>query len=390
MVSIVIPHKNRHSLLHMTLEKLNEQTVDEFEVIVVDDGSDIHPRDWIEMVFPNFEPKYRLVWESNPLKGPNTARNTGVSVASHDNIIISGSDTIPSRSFVMHHILDLKRNEDKMIQGFTPFHPQVMDTEFMVWLDSAGIQANWAALRDENGWKRNADGFCLTTNLSMSKRVFDNIGGFSTGFPGAAWDDIEFGIRARKLGVETVFNHKAVNFHYHKYNIKTFAARQRMEGKNRKYLCLAHPEMAMQLFNIDMIRQASEQSLEEWIHQSVQLSYVNGVAEEKYRTWGNTMQLASFKGVLDSLNNNGYLRIIPELTNQESVVYLFALMKAEMEDNSAYIDHCTGWISEKEPLWISEYIKGVVEHTWGNDKKVFLHMNNSLSSKYNEFAKEYI
>ena len=95
MVSIVIPHKNRHSLLHMTLEKLNEQMVDEFEVVVVDDGSDIHPRDWIELVFPDFKPKYRLVWESNPFKGPNTARNTGVSVAKYDNIIISGSDTIP-------------------------------------------------------------------------------------------------------------------------------------------------------------------------------------------------------------------------------------------------------------------------------------------------------
>lgn len=390
MISIVIPHKNRHSVLYMTLEKLNEQSVDDFEVIVVDDGSDIYPQDWIDVLFPNFSPKYNLIWERNPFKGPNSARNIGVNVAKNDYVVISGSDTIPSRSFLMHHMLDLKNNPDKLIQGFTPFHPHVMDTEFMVWLDASGVQANWGALRTDNGWKRKADGYCLTTNLAMSKTLFHNIGQFSASFSGAAWDDIEFGIRARKVGVETLFNHKAVNFHYHKYNIQSFSERQKMEGRNRKSLCLEHPEMAMQLFDLNMIKQAKEQSLEEWIHQSIQLSYVKGIEQEKYQTWGNTMSLASFVGVLESIEGNEYMQLIPELSNQESVVYLFALIKAENEGNLAYVDHCAGWISEKEEKWLSEYLFGLVKNRMGNKEESLVHMYNSLGLKDNSYAKRYI
>lgn len=387
-ISVIIPHKNRHSLLYQTLQKLNEQNVSGFEVVVVDDHSDIPPREWIEIVFPDFKPEYKLVWETNSGRGPNSARNIGVNVSSGNNIIISGSDTVPTRTFVMEHMLDLQRNSEVMIQGFTPFHPHVMDTEFMVWLDSSGIQANWGALRNENGWKRQADGFCLTTNLSMTRDTFDNLGGFSNGFPGAAWDDIEFGIRARKLGVTTLFNHKAVNFHYHKYNITSFANRQKMEGRNRKYLCLEHPEMAMQMFPLEMIRQASEQSLEEWIHQSISLSYVKGIAEEKNKVWAGTMQLASFVGVWESLEQNEYLKIIPELKNQESVVYLFALMKAQKEGNDGYVQHCLGWITEKESQWIADYTKSIYYKQSGQKNDSYRFAMSSMSAQPSIYGKE--
>lgn len=386
MISIIIPHKNRHSLLFMVLEKLNEQTVFDFETIVVDDGSDISVEEWINTVFNNFVPKYKLTFVKNPGNGPNAARNYGVSIAKYDNIVISGSDTIPSRSFVMQHILELKRDSDKIIQGFTPFHPQVMDTEFMVWLNNSGIQANWSALQTENGWRRDADGFCLTTNLSMTRDTFDTIGGFSEGFPGAAWDDIEFGIRARKLGVQTVFSPRAVNFHFHKYNISQFANRQMMEGRNRIYLCQAHPEMAMQLLDIQSIKQASEQALEEWLHQSIELSYINGCQEEKDRTWRMALQLASFKGVIQSIENHPILSLIKELTNQETVVYLFAMLNAQSTGNTGYVDHCLGWLGEKEPKWISELIAGEVSLMNGDDTNAIIHFNNSLMDKHNVYA----
>lgn len=388
MISIIIPHKNRHSLLYMVLDKLNEQTIFDFETIVVDDGSDIFVKDWIGVLFPDFVPKYELVFVRNPGKGPNAARNHGVSLAKYDNIVISGSDTIPSRSFVMQHILELKRDSDKIIQGYTPFHPQVMDTEFMVWLNNSGIQANWAALQTESGWRRDADGFCLTTNLSMTKQVFENIGGLSEGFPGAAWDDIEFGIRARKLGVQTIFSPRAINFHYHKYNISQFANRQIMEGKNRIYLCYAHPEMAMQLMDINAIKTAEEQSLDEWLHQAVELSYINGCHEEKDRVWRGVLQLASFKGVVESLEPHPVLRLIKLLANQESVVYLFALLKAHKDGNTGYVDHCLGWLSEKEPVWVSELIAGEIALMDKNNTEAIIHFNNSLTNKYNVYAEK--
>lgn len=75
-ISIVIPHLNQPESLKLCFRSLARQTLarDRFEVIVVDNGSDVLPEDTVA----SFE-EAQLELEARP--GPGPARNKGVSVA---------------------------------------------------------------------------------------------------------------------------------------------------------------------------------------------------------------------------------------------------------------------------------------------------------------------
>ncbi|NOQ77328.1 MAG: glycosyltransferase, partial [Methylococcaceae bacterium] len=74
-VSIIIPTFNRSALLERALESVNKQTVSDYEIIVVDDGSTDNTAEMIQTKFP--EVQYVL----QPNRGVSSARNKGLKLA---------------------------------------------------------------------------------------------------------------------------------------------------------------------------------------------------------------------------------------------------------------------------------------------------------------------
>lgn len=74
LVSVCVAHFNRPGTLRHTLESLEAQSFRDFEVVVVDDGSDEAARRGLEALARNF-PRVRLVFQPNLYLG--AARNTG-------------------------------------------------------------------------------------------------------------------------------------------------------------------------------------------------------------------------------------------------------------------------------------------------------------------------
>lgn len=94
MVSIIIPVFNRASLIKETLKSIQIQTYENWECIVVDDGSDDNTESVIAQISAN-DSRFRLLKRpETKLKGPNSCRNYGFENAKGQFIYFFDSDDI--------------------------------------------------------------------------------------------------------------------------------------------------------------------------------------------------------------------------------------------------------------------------------------------------------
>ncbi len=84
--SVVIPTHNRLEVLRRALNSISNQTLQPFEVIVVDDGSTDNTCQSIQQEFPN------VILLSQEQKGVSAARNKGISVSQGNWIAFLDSD----------------------------------------------------------------------------------------------------------------------------------------------------------------------------------------------------------------------------------------------------------------------------------------------------------
>lgn len=105
MLSIVIPVKDRPSELMRALGSLNDQTCKEFEVIVVDDGSE-DPMSTHRAVMQFYDLNITEIYHLTNLNGA-AARNTGASSASCKYIAFLDADDVWLPEKVQHYLYTL-------------------------------------------------------------------------------------------------------------------------------------------------------------------------------------------------------------------------------------------------------------------------------------------
>ncbi len=97
--SVIVPVFNRASSLEAALRSVLTQTCQDFEIIVVDDGSTDNPRGVVEKIG---DPRIRFLRQDN--QGGGMARNTGINAAQGRFIAPLDSDDI----FLPHHLESMK------------------------------------------------------------------------------------------------------------------------------------------------------------------------------------------------------------------------------------------------------------------------------------------
>ena len=98
LISVVIPVLNSKNSLHNLLGALVRQQTDyKYEVIVVDDGSDID----LEPVRKSYRFKLMLKWLRLQFNhGPAYARNEGLKLAEGDIVLFTDADCIPRENWI--------------------------------------------------------------------------------------------------------------------------------------------------------------------------------------------------------------------------------------------------------------------------------------------------
>jgi glycosyltransferase involved in cell wall biosynthesis len=91
LVSVVIPHYNRTSLLEETLKSIYRQTYPHWEVVVVDDGSSESELATLRKMENS---KTRILFRKDGLKGPSRCRNLGANDAQGDYLLFLDSDDL--------------------------------------------------------------------------------------------------------------------------------------------------------------------------------------------------------------------------------------------------------------------------------------------------------
>ncbi|MDP4039283.1 MAG: glycosyltransferase [Candidatus Pacearchaeota archaeon] len=233
-----MPTYNRPDTIKQVLESLDNQTVKDFEVIVVDDGSNYDVEDHIK--------GYKVSYFKQNNSGPAKARNLGVEKASGELIAFIGDDTILDPKWVEEQLKTHKEKGPNIaVLGFTPWHKDLAVNEFMKYLAPNGPQFNYSLIKNKDNC---GFGFFWTSNISLEKKWF-NEDKFDEEFPWAAYEDIELSYRLHKKGLKIVYNEKAIANHYHEYAPKNYFEKQDILAKAAMIFYKKHPELKTELID---------------------------------------------------------------------------------------------------------------------------------------------
>ena len=237
--SVVIPTHNRLPILRRAVQALEWQRgAPDFELIVVDDGSRDDTANWLAR--HSFSVPAKVITLKH--RGPAAARNAGVEAAAGRMVAFVDDDVLPTPRWLKAHRDAHRRRGDApelAVIGLTVWHYQLHVTRFMRFIGENGQLFGYELIKDPENVNFN---FFYTCNLSLDReRLLTHP--FDTGFPYAAWEDIETGYRLKKSGTRLVYEAGAVAYHYHPTGVKAFARRQERAGYAAVVFSQRHPEL---------------------------------------------------------------------------------------------------------------------------------------------------
>jgi glycosyltransferase involved in cell wall biosynthesis len=206
LCSVVVATCNRVFLLNRLLESLGEQDVaaDQFEVIVVDDGS----RDGTPLLLQSARVPYRLRHFRQDNQGPAAARNLAINNARADVILTLDDDVVATPSLIRRH-LELHQSAEHYAATGVMSLPS--DKRLAPWLEWEAVTLDkqyQAMIRGD--WAPTPRQF-YTANASFRRQDAAAAGLFDTTFRRA--EDVEMAYRMQDLGVQFEFLPDAVVFH---------------------------------------------------------------------------------------------------------------------------------------------------------------------------------
>jgi GT2 family glycosyltransferase len=233
-LAVVIPTRERWSVLARTLDGLERQTVPGFETIVAVDGEDqrvpagLASRPGVEVV-------------TGPRAGPGSARNRGVRATERPLLLLLGDDMVPAPVLVARHLEHHRREprEEVAVLGHVDWHPEVADDRLLRWLEWSGSQFEYAALADvppeDVGFGR-----FYASNVSLKREAFVGAGGFDEAFRTADYEDLDLGWRLHEHGMRLRYERGAVAHHLHRYDWAEIERRYENRARAERKMLAKH------------------------------------------------------------------------------------------------------------------------------------------------------
>lgn len=201
--SVVIPTYNRQPILEKCLQALEKQDYSDiiqgYEIVLVDDGSTDGTIDWLKEQPANF-PHVRYFVQDH--KGPAVARNRGITEAKGDFIVFIDSDLVVTAQFLQAHATALISGAEKFGKVFT--YGRVVNT-----CNFANPSSEPYKITDFSA------AYFATGNVAIARNYLLEAGLFDSEFSLYGWEDLELGVRLKKLGLKLIKCPAAVGYHWH-------------------------------------------------------------------------------------------------------------------------------------------------------------------------------
>ncbi|MDJ0510938.1 MAG: glycosyltransferase [Crocosphaera sp.] len=205
-ISIVIPTYNRKPILEKCLLALEKQQfsddkINDYEVVLVDDGSTDGTLEWLGKNKPYFPHVYPF---SQDHLGPAAARNLGVQKAKGDVIIFIDSDLVVTETFLQSHAHKLLEGEQKLGSDRLFTYGAVINTCNFDHPTSEPYKiTDFSAA------------YFATGNVAIARKWLEKAGLFDTCFQLYGWEDLELGVRLKQLDLKLIKCPEAVGYHWH-------------------------------------------------------------------------------------------------------------------------------------------------------------------------------
>jgi glycosyltransferase involved in cell wall biosynthesis len=220
--SIIISAYKNKILLKNCLESLNRQKGygrGDYEVIVVDDGSDDDTYDYIKGTNRNYFLYYVYIERSAESCSP-IARNYGLRIAKGEIIIFIDQDIIVKENYLMEVERYYSVNQNILLTGTRLFLPEevsfqdVSDGHVFNLYYFSPLKPEWHEFRyrvfDQYSYNASAIVYpwflVFGCNMIAPKSWLEKVGGFEEGFKGWAPYDIELACKLYEAGITIAFN----------------------------------------------------------------------------------------------------------------------------------------------------------------------------------------
>ena len=229
--SIIVPVFNRPDEVEELLESLTTQTMNDFEVVVVEDGS----QKPCEHICKKYESRLSLKYFMKPNSGPGQSRNYGAERADGQYLLILDSDVMLPPTYLEEIEKELKRQPADAFGGPDATHPSFTPMQKAIgytmtsFFTTGGIR----------GGKKKLDKFFPRSfNMGIRRDIYQQLGGFSKMRFG---EDIDFSYRIVEAGCQTRLFPKAWVWHKRRTDLKKFFRQVYNSGIARINLTLRHP-----------------------------------------------------------------------------------------------------------------------------------------------------
>ena len=228
--SIIVPVFNRPDEVDELLESLTRQSLKDFEVIIVEDGSKKPCKEVCEKYADTLDIHY--YYKDN--SGPGQSRNYGAERANGEWLIVLDSDVVLPEGYLqavnngISRDIDAWGGPDRAHESFTPVQ-KAISYSMTSFFTTGGIR----------GGKTKLDKFFPRSyNMGIRREVYQKLGGFSKMRFG---EDIDFSYRIVEAGYKTALIPEAWVWHKRRTDFRKFFRQVYHSGIARINLEKRHP-----------------------------------------------------------------------------------------------------------------------------------------------------
>ncbi len=210
--SLIVPVYNRPKEIEELLESLAQQTQKGFEIVIVEDGSDIKS-EHLAMAYQNL---LDIKYFYKPNSGPGSSRNYGYERAKGNYCIFLDSDCVLPPTYFETVVRVLNQNYADAFGGPDRAHENFTDLQKAInysmtsFFTTGGIRG---------GSEKMDKFFPRSFNMGYSRDVFEATKGFAKMRFG---EDIDMSIRILEGGFKTMLIKDAYVFHKRRTNVRQF------------------------------------------------------------------------------------------------------------------------------------------------------------------------
>lgn len=201
LYTVAIPTYNRYKLLEFSLKEITNQVKYLYdlygyqgEILVLDDNSSDLTKELLKEYSQKFTFFRYIISDKN--NGITKNRNLLTKYSTGKYILFIDSDVFITKNLIKYH-LDILMNNEKIICQ-----------------SNLILTNNFDNNKKFNKLTDNSNAFFDTANLSIEKKYIEQVGGFDENFSGYGWEDLEIGIRLKKIGLKQIKRNDIYAYHY--------------------------------------------------------------------------------------------------------------------------------------------------------------------------------